>query len=156
MARHWDWKEFLVLRGSWNCCWSWTREGKQLPIFHALTGCDIMSSFSGHGKKSAWAVWTAYPDLTTSLLKVSAIPVDVFHSIERFVILIYDHTSTDSARKRLVCQEMQCSVNPTNEGSFGATYQEGTVPRKPRVGVDSGTKSWVAFFNHMGLDKGWR
>ena len=83
------------------------QRAKTLPIFHALTGCDAMSSFSGHGKKTAGAIWTAYPDLTTALLKVSAIPLDVFHSIERFVILAYDGTSTDSARKRLVCQEMQ-------------------------------------------------
>jgi len=63
------------------------QRAKTLPIFHALTGCDAMSSFSGHGKKTAWAIWTAYPDLTTALLKVSCaastIPVDIFHSIER-------------------------------------------------------------------------
>ena len=26
-----------------------------LPMFHALTGCDTVSSFAGHGKKAAWS-----------------------------------------------------------------------------------------------------
>ena len=32
-----------------------------LPMFHALTGCDTVSSFAGHGKKAAWAVWAVLP-----------------------------------------------------------------------------------------------
>ena len=28
-----------------------------LPVFHALTGCDTVSRFVGHLKKSAWTVW---------------------------------------------------------------------------------------------------
>ena len=28
-----------------------------LPIFHALTCCDTVSSFAGHGKKTAWSTW---------------------------------------------------------------------------------------------------
>ena len=28
-----------------------------LPIFHALTCCDTVSSFAGHGKETAWSTW---------------------------------------------------------------------------------------------------
>ena len=28
-----------------------------LPIFHALTCCDTISRFAGHGKKTAWSTW---------------------------------------------------------------------------------------------------
>ena len=28
-----------------------------IPMFHALTGCDTVSSFAGHGKKAAWSTW---------------------------------------------------------------------------------------------------
>ena len=28
-----------------------------LPLFHALTCCDTVSSFAGHGKKTAWSTW---------------------------------------------------------------------------------------------------
>ena len=31
------------------------RKSTTLPLFHALTGCDIVSSFAGIGKKTAWA-----------------------------------------------------------------------------------------------------
>ena len=57
-----------------------------LPMFHALTGCDTASSFAGHGKKTAWTIWTVLPELTNSLLKLysapSGIPDDVMHTIE--------------------------------------------------------------------------
>ncbi|KAG7158106.1 hypothetical protein Hamer_G030256 [Homarus americanus] len=73
------------------------KKAQALPMFHALTGCDTVSSFSGHGKKTAWAIWAVYPDLTEALLKLSAaskvIPEEVLHIIERFVILLYDRTS---------------------------------------------------------------
>lgn len=36
-----------------------------LPMFHALTGCDIVSAFVGHGKKTARS---SLPDLTSALL----------------------------------------------------------------------------------------
>ena len=45
-----------------------------LPMFHALTGCDTVSFFRKHGKKSAWDVWQVFPELTPVLqeLKTSA------------------------------------------------------------------------------------
>ena len=56
-----------------------------LPMFHALIGCDTISSFTGYGKKTAWAIWTVLPELTDALLKLSAppsdIPEDVMHTI---------------------------------------------------------------------------
>ena len=78
-------------------------------MFHALTGCETVSSFAGHGKKTTWAVWNLLPELTEALLKLSCapefIPGDVLHTIERFVILVYDRTSTctdiDKAHKKL-------------------------------------------------------
>lgn len=43
-----------------------------LPMFHALTGCNTVSSFVRHGKKTACAVWTVLPELTEALLLSSA------------------------------------------------------------------------------------
>ena len=45
-----------------------------LPMFHALTGCDTVSAFVGHGKKTAWAVWSSFPDLTSALLELAHAP----------------------------------------------------------------------------------
>ena len=57
-----------------------------------------MSSFAGHGKKTTWAVWNMLQDLTEALVKILSarefIPGDILHTIERFVILVYDRTST--------------------------------------------------------------
>ena len=40
------------------------RKSATLPLFHALTGCDTVSSFAGIGKKTAWAAWNVYPEVT--------------------------------------------------------------------------------------------
>ena len=48
-----------------------TEKACALPVFHALTGSDTVSSFAGHGKKTAWAVWGVFPELTSALLKLS-------------------------------------------------------------------------------------
>ena len=39
---------------------------RALPIFHALTGCDTVSSFVG--KNTAWNTWNVLPKLTDVLL----------------------------------------------------------------------------------------
>ena len=69
-----------------------------LPIVHALTGCDTVSSFAGHRKKTAWSTWKSWPELTDALLILAdepkEIPGDVMNIIERFVILLFDRTST--------------------------------------------------------------
>lgn len=67
-------------------------------MFHALTGCDTVSFFSGRGKKTAWDVWNVFPELTPVLKAMMKLPEDVddtcLEVIERFVILLYDRTSS--------------------------------------------------------------
>ena len=69
-------------------------------MFHALTGCDTMSSFVGHGKKTTWSTWNVQPQLTDAMLKLSCAPSDIqediMYTIERFVILLYDRTPRKS------------------------------------------------------------
>ena len=80
-----------------------------LPTFHNLTGCDTLSNFTGHDKKTAWAIWTVLPELTYAQLKMSTapsdLPEDVVHIIDRFIILQYDRISTctdiEKTRKKL-------------------------------------------------------
>ena len=91
-------------------------------MFHALTGCDTASSFAGHGKKTAWTIWTVLPELTNALLKLSSapsgIPDDVMHTIERFIILLYVRTSTckeiNKARKIIFAKKNNVQlITPT-------------------------------------------
>ncbi|KAK3097011.1 hypothetical protein FSP39_005574 [Pinctada imbricata] len=81
-----------------------------IHVFHALTGCDQTSFFSGRGKKSAWQTWSTYPALTSALQMISKTPSDAdlltsLPTFERFTVLLYDKTSncltTDEARKDL-------------------------------------------------------
>ena len=53
---------------------------KVLMFFYAFSGCDIVSSYLGHGKKSAWLAWLACsscPPVTDAFLHISLQPVDV-------------------------------------------------------------------------------
>ena len=36
---------------------------------HAFTGCDVVSSFRGKDKKSAWQTWTVFPLVTEVFFK---------------------------------------------------------------------------------------
>lgn len=78
-------------------------KAKALPMFHALTGRDTVSSFAGHGKKTAWKIWTVLPELRDCRRKLSSapsgIPDDFIHTIERIVILLY------KARKKLFAKQ---------------------------------------------------
>lgn len=93
-----------------------------LPMFHAITGCDTVSAFVGHGKKSAWATWNTLPELTDALLSLANAPTsiqeDTMHVIERFVILLYDRTSkckdVNKARKKLFAKKSSVqNIPPT-------------------------------------------
>ncbi|XP_071853660.1 uncharacterized protein [Apostichopus japonicus] len=78
-----------------------------LPMFHAYTGCDTVSAFYSKGKKSAWETWKVYEDVTMAFITLSLGPSQILDNelavLERFTILLYDHTSTmidvDQARQ---------------------------------------------------------
>ena len=96
----------------------------------ALPGCDTMSAFVGHGKKSAWATWNSLPELTDALLSLANAPTrlqeDTMHVIERFVILLYDRTSkckgVNKARKKLFAKKSSVQNIPS---TYAALEQHG-------------------------------
>ena len=47
-----------------------------LPFFHAFTGCDQVSFFTGKGTKSAWRTGKNFDDVTASSLSCSNYPSD--------------------------------------------------------------------------------
>lgn len=115
-------------------------KARALPMFHALTGCDTVSSFARRGKKTAWAVWTVLPELTEVLLLLSSaprdIPDDAMRIIERFVILLYDRTSKctdiDKARRKLFARKNNVQLIPPTKAALEehvkrAVYQGGHV-----------------------------
>lgn len=112
-----------------------------LLMFHALTGCDTVSSFHGRGKKSAWSAWMACPAATDAFLSLSSQPTgvtpEVLHEVERFVVVMYLRTSTlsrvNEARKELFtqCARTIDNVPPTQAAVLQhvkrAVYQAGYV-----------------------------
>ena len=76
---------------------------------HAISGCDTVSSFYGIGKKAAWAVWRSLPNLHEIFARLSNAPSMIssndMEAIERYVVLLYQRTSTlsrvNDARKQL-------------------------------------------------------
>lgn len=72
-------------------------ECKNLPVFHAFTGCDTVSTFTGRGKKTAWQVWKAYQAVNGAFNELLSIPIEISEKsmllLERFVVLMYDRTS---------------------------------------------------------------
>ena len=48
-----------------------------LPVFHDMTGCDTVSEFMGHEKKSHWATWNSFPELTDSLVTLTTASVNI-------------------------------------------------------------------------------
>ena len=75
-----------------------TMSEKALPAFHALTGADNTSFFSGTGKKSAYAKWSTRPELTATLCHLMDKPEtpssDDIAVIESFVISLYSVSCT--------------------------------------------------------------
>ena len=96
-----------------------------LPMFHAFTGCDTVSSFSGRGKKTAWNTWTVYPDVTTAFEELQMMQTEIseatMKTLERFVVLLYDRTSdimsVNDSRKNLFTLKSRSIENilPTQE-----------------------------------------
>ena len=81
-----------------------------LPLFHSFTGCDTVSSFAGKGKRTAWATWRVYPEVTKAFSSLIDNPKMIAHSeatvtLEKFVVLLYDRTSNkeqvNDARRQL-------------------------------------------------------
>jgi hypothetical protein len=72
------------------------QKSKALPGFHAFTGCNTVSSFSGIEKKKAFDVWRSYPDATDAFLDLSSASTATRprtqELLKRFVVLCHERT----------------------------------------------------------------
>ena len=72
-----------------------------LPFVHAFSGCDTVSSFAGRGKKTVWEIWKVFNEVTPAFCTLASNPYpssigDHLEVLERFVVLLYNRTSTDT------------------------------------------------------------
>ncbi len=72
-----------------------------LPMFHAFAGCDNVSCFGGRGKKTAWDMWKAFDDVTPALGATPDSVENSMKSLERFVVFLNDHTSSQDSVKQV-------------------------------------------------------
>ncbi|MES9879449.1 MAG: hypothetical protein ABW185_01030 [Sedimenticola sp.] len=114
-----------------------------LPLFHALSGCDTTSALLGIGKKTAWAAWEAYPDLSETLVALTEEPhmltIDSVHMqrLERWTVIMYAKgggcARVNEARRKLFSQGTRTleHIPPTQaallEHSKRALHQAGFV-----------------------------
>ena len=88
----------IIINLPMNLLRLWIQEYAPLYMyFMPFTGCDIVSSFGGRGKKTAWVTWQSYPKATGAfedlLLLQDGIDDHTLSDLERFVVLLYDRTS---------------------------------------------------------------
>ena len=50
------------------------KKGRGITIFHAITGCDVVSAFRGKGKKSAWQIWDMCAEASDIFARLSHYP----------------------------------------------------------------------------------
>ena len=101
-----------------------------LPFFHAFTGCDVVSSMMGIGKKTAWNAWVNFPEATTTFTAITQDPasltLDSLHMrrLERLTVLMYSKNcaaqSVNEARKLMFTQGLKSldSIPPTQNALF--------------------------------------
>ena len=88
--------------------------------FHAITGCDNVSQFSGHGKKTAWAVFKQHHTDLIDLGKGS-LTEHIATSTEKLICNIYAVPEVDTcnkARVKLFCiGRAQETLPPTSDAA---------------------------------------
>ena len=119
MDSSWYWIQLLVHSCSPTGCHHEPKTVCSLPIFHALTGCDTVSSFTGRGKNTALEIWKVFPEVTDAFEELLRMPGDVIEEsmslLERFIVLMYDRTSdimeVNDARKQLFAHKSRALDN---------------------------------------------
>lgn len=81
-------------------------------LLHSFMGCDIMSSFRGNGKKSAWQTWDVCLETSEVFCKLSCYPTAVEdHDTKLLVkfVVMFDRSSSaeavDDARLELFARK---------------------------------------------------
>ena len=111
-----------------------------LPFAHAFSGCDTVSCFAVHGKKSVWETWNIFNEITSVICILASTPdsssiTDQLEVLECFVVLLYDRTSTEmtvnAARKQLFSRKKRLIDNlPPTQATLiepRAAYQSGHI-----------------------------
>eukprot|EP00794_Sanderia_malayensis_P013365 gene13365-14740_t len=93
-------------------------KARALPMFHAFTGCDMVSFFAERGIRSAMKTWEMTPNVTQTFLSVEENPSIINDEdmviIEQFVVYL-DHSTSESSSVNRVQLELFAKKNRTIE-----------------------------------------
>ena len=86
---------------------------RALPFFHAFTGCDTTSSFSNVVKKTDWATWKAFSEITDTVNDLGSVPLSQSDENLNHLQRVYDSSLWQnkwmhkgwSCRKQLFAKE---------------------------------------------------
>jgi len=67
---------------------------RNLPAYHALTGCDTVSQFCGLGKKTTWKIFKEHACLLSNL-GIGALSNTTTDMVERFVCRLFSSVTSD-------------------------------------------------------------
>jgi hypothetical protein len=149
-----------------------------LPLFHALSGCDTTSQMLGCGKKTAWVIWIAMPDLTDTFLSLISDPHSLtlesehMKLIERFTVLMYSKScsaATVNEARLLLFSHGLCGLDaipPTQAALFEhvkrsllqaafiwkqSTTAQQSIPSSDKWGweLDPDKNQWMPFWTKL-------
>src|SRR6266516_1488318 len=96
-----------------------------LPAFHAITGCDTTSQFSGYGRRKAWNIYINNASLLNRFGKEDKLTSSVLSEAEKFVIQLYSPGSTETSITALrVSLFMQKNYDATSKQECSRTTSE--------------------------------
>lgn len=114
-------------------------------MIHAMTDCDALSSFLGHGEKNAWAV---FPEFKHALLEfVFCLKWQTTggkdHNKQVHYTALWTKHQQRHRRNRVedICKEAQCAVKPPHKGYLGGTCKESSE-------ATFGVKCWCSHNYH--------
>ena len=90
-----------------------------LPVLHAFTGCDTVSSFASKGKKTARETWKSFSGVDGAFKELQYMPSETTNEstelLERCMVLMYIRTSeakeVNDARRQLFTQKYRTLEN---------------------------------------------
>ena len=128
-------------------------------FLHQWTLTTVPAS-SGYGEKSAWATWNVLSEFTDELLILANAPTSIpetsLHAVERFVILLYDRTSSatdiDTARRKLIPKKKSVITVSHPQKQTWSSMWDG-LPRWSHMGTSHKSSTCLASTNSPRLEE---
>ena len=116
---------------------------RALPLFHAIIGCDTVSSFHGKGKKTAWEMWKKQVSLLKCNCRKKCGTKCICHSSGMVLLSAHEainaHTTDLSAKNRwhstvtlsnvskILCKRLNSSYSVLSTSEVAVTVCDASV-----------------------------